>query len=64
MPIMGGIEEITELRKLINQKKIERLTIIAVTSDSDSLQQSFEAGADYVLNKPIHFDKIVNILTK
>jgi CheY-like chemotaxis protein len=57
MPIMDGYDTCKELRKLVEQQKIDPLHIIAVTADVTPLniKRCEEVGFEEVLGKPFHF---------
>ncbi len=59
MPFMAGDELIRKTRKLRPQQKF-----IAMTANTDlaSTRLLLEAGADRVLHKPIHFNKLLSTM--
>jgi len=61
MPGMDGIEAIREIRKVEKDKDL-KIIVIGLTGDSDNntYKQMIEAGADDILTKPIHINKLVD----
>lgn len=59
MPVMDGVETITEIRKLANEK--QHTLIFGCTADvfKETREKMLGAGADFILAKPID-DRILN----
>jgi CheY-like chemotaxis protein len=62
MPVINGADAIRKIRSLPKGKTV---SIYGLTGDSDSetLQQMIDAGADAILTKPVQLDKLRQILT-
>ena len=66
MPGMNGYDACKALRKMIQEKTIPPLNIVAVTADVTelNLQQCQEAGFDETLSKPVDISEVKRVLKK
>lgn len=66
MPIIKGSSMISFFKKLANENNFYDLTFISYTSYSGSnlLEKIERAGAEYVMNKPIEYNQLKNLLIK
>lgn len=66
MPIMGGIETVKEIKKMMNATIIKKVCVIANTgfSDFETKELAYEAGIDYFITKPINISKFRSITDK
>ncbi len=58
MPVMDGFETCSIMRKMIKEKKLQPLSIVAVTAglSDDQLNRCSEVGFDEVILKPVQND--------
>lgn len=62
MPGLDGFETIKILRQMINDKKINNLTLIALSSESNNNKVHFESvGTDLFIQKPLNDRKVEKI---
>jgi len=61
MPILSGLEAITEIKKFRKELPIIVQTAYAMPEDRD---RSFEAGGDEHLTKPLNVDELFKTITK
>jgi len=66
MPVMDGWEATQRILKLIEEKQINDLVIVACTAfdDAENLMKCGEAGMKYIIQKPVHSDKLSDLLKK
>jgi len=58
MPEIDGLELVRQLR---TQSKFESLPILVLTAfGADQMDQAIQAGANRALNKPVHFDGLID----
>ena len=58
MPEIDGLELVRQLR---TQSEFERLPILVLTAfGADQMDQAIQAGAHRALNKPVHFDGLID----
>jgi hypothetical protein len=65
MPVMDGIECTEQIRSLEDPNK-SKIPIIAITGNARNLsvQEYNDIGIDELLQKPLNFDQLVNIVRK
>lgn len=65
MPVMNGIEAVTELRKLSDSKK-SAIPVIAITGNAanHSVDYLKSVGFTEYLQKPLNFDHLVELVKK
>ena len=65
MPIMNGIEAVTELRKHSDQQK-KNIPVIAITGNAanHSVEYLKSVGFSEYLQKPLNFDHLVELVKK
>ncbi|MBX9571338.1 MAG: response regulator [Candidatus Obscuribacterales bacterium] len=61
LPGISGIEASSEIRRVENQKNLQAVPIIAITS-KDCRKECLAAGMDDYFEKPISRDQLSNIL--
>jgi CheY-like chemotaxis protein len=61
MPDINGVETYRRLRDIIPEVNVVMMTAYAV---DDLIQEALHEGAQYVLNKPVEFDKISDTIRK
>lgn len=56
MPIMGGIETVRVIKKMVENKIIKKVFVIANTgfSDLETKEKAYDAGIDYFMTKPLN----------
>lgn len=56
MPIMGGIETVKEIKKMMQDRVIKKVFVIANTgfSDLETKEKAYDAGIDYFMTKPLN----------
>jgi len=59
MPKMSGIEVLQEIME-INSHSV--IIMLSAYGDSDTVRGTLKMGADYFLEKPIEFERLMNIL--
>ncbi|HTG15318.1 MAG TPA: response regulator [Blastocatellia bacterium] len=58
MPEIDGLELVRQLR---TQSEFESLPILVLTAfGADQMDQAIQAGANRALNKPVHFDGLID----
>jgi DNA-binding response OmpR family regulator len=58
MPEIDGLELVRQLR---GQSEFERVPILVLTAfGADQMDQAIKAGANRALNKPVHFDGLID----
>ncbi|MBC7391510.1 MAG: response regulator [Opitutaceae bacterium] len=65
MPIMNGIEAVTELRKNADEKK-KNIPVIAITGNAanHTVEYLKSVGFSEYLQKPLNFDHLVELVKK
>lgn len=65
MPVMDGIECTEKIRSL-DDPEISKIPIIAITGNARnlSLEEYREIGINELLQKPLNFDQLVNLVKK
>jgi CheY-like chemotaxis protein len=65
MPVMDGIECTHKIRALDDPQK-SQIPIVAITGNARnlSIQEYNEIGINELLQKPLNFDQLVNIVRK
>jgi len=63
MPLMDGVEAVQEIIKLIRQKKVEKLTLVAVTANVYNKKKYLNSGFDFVVEKPVTEKDIKDLLS-
>jgi CheY-like chemotaxis protein len=62
MPVMDGL---TATRRIREQKRFQKLPIIAITAQSEGVRgRAFEAGCNDLLSKPLDFDDLGPVLKR
>ena len=66
MPVMDGWEATKRILKMIEERKIKDLVIVACTAfeDAENLMKCGEAGMKYIIQKPVNADKLSDLLKK
>jgi CheY-like chemotaxis protein len=66
MPVMGGIEAVTEIRRFETEKRLPRTPIIAVTAFAlaGDRERFLAAGMDECVSKPYRLQHLDSILSK
>lgn len=64
LPVMNGLEAIKKIRALKNKKG--KVPIIGISGNAKNLPEStfFEAGVDEYMQKPLDYDKIIELVKK
>ena len=66
MPVMDGIEAVSKIRKILNERQVrEQPQIYGITGhvQDDFQSQGLEAGMNKVFSKPINREVLFQILT-
>ena len=63
---MDGYDCCKIIRKMIKDKKIKTLGVVACTADAsqENVKRCLEIGFDYVLFKPVDHDELKMVLNK
>jgi two-component system, sensor histidine kinase and response regulator len=66
MPVMDGLEATELIRQNEKEKNSTPIPIIAMTaySEEEEINETYKAGCDYHIVKPVSRESVVNILTK
>jgi CheY-like chemotaxis protein len=66
MPVMDGVQAMKEIRKLFDEKKTEKIPIIALTADNDKahVKSYIDSGMDECLHKPLNEAALRTIIEK
>ena len=66
MPVMGGVECTSELRKMSSQRKHERLPVVAMTANAlpGDREKYLQAGMDDYITKPINRTELFSVLAR
>jgi len=64
LPVMNGLEAIKKIRAIKNKKG--KVPIIGISGNAKNLPEStfFEAGVDEYMQKPLDYDKIIELVKK
>lgn len=63
MPKVDGIEV---LRKIKSHKDLKKIPVIMITTTDDpkEIEECFFLGCNYYINKPVDYEKFVEVITK
>lgn len=66
MPIMGGIETVRIIKRMMQNKIIKKVYVIANTgfSDLETKEKAYDAGIDYFMTKPLNMTTFRSIASK
>lgn len=66
MPIMGGIEAVKIIKRMMNNRIIKKVYVIANTgfSDLETKEKAYDAGIDFFMTKPLNIMTFKNIASK
>ncbi|CAD8196312.1 unnamed protein product [Paramecium pentaurelia] len=66
MPIMGGIETVRVIKRMMQNKIIKKVYVIANTgfSDLETKEKAYDAGIDYFMTKPLNMATFRSIASK
>ncbi|CAD8124683.1 unnamed protein product [Paramecium sonneborni] len=66
MPIMGGIETVKIIKRMMNNRIIKKVYVIANTgfSDLETKEKAYDAGIDYFMTKPLNIMAFKSIASK
>lgn len=66
MPILNGIEATKILKRLMTEKKIPKIPIVACTAYGSAIEieNCLASGMDDFIIKPVNLSKIKELLTK
>ncbi|CAD8135910.1 unnamed protein product [Paramecium pentaurelia] len=66
MPIMGGIETVKIIKRMMNNRIIKKVYVIANTgfSDLETKEKAYDAGIDFFMTKPLNIMNFKSIASK
>ncbi|CAD8127091.1 unnamed protein product [Paramecium sonneborni] len=66
MPIMGGIETVKIIKRMMHNRIIKKVYVIANTgfSDLETKEKAYDAGIDYFMTKPLNIMAFKSIASK
>ncbi|CAD8210920.1 unnamed protein product [Paramecium octaurelia] len=66
MPIMGGIETVKVIKRMMQNRIIKKVYVIANTgfSDLETKEKAYDAGIDYFMTKPLNIATFKSIAAK
>ncbi|CAD8135894.1 unnamed protein product [Paramecium pentaurelia] len=66
MPIMGGVETVKIIKRIMNNRIIKKVYVIANTgfSDLETKEKAYDAGIDFFMTKPLNIMTFKSIASK
>ena len=61
MPGMSGIEALRRIKEIDSNTGV---IMLSAFGDPDTVQEAFQAGADYYLEKPIELEELIKVLVE